>query len=305
MKTAVLSDSPQAGHEVKGSEPISWFRILIWFYLGIVCFILLWGAPYYLSAFSQRAFHPQHHLLKPSGLIGQWAGIVGTVMMLSISLYSLRKRWSFLQRLGSQKQWLRMHVFMGLAGPFLITIHSTGRLVGIAALAFYSMMAMVLSGFVGRYLYTQIPRTKKGNELSLQQIQEEAKVLVDELHAHQTRKEVLEAMEEYLSQIRKQTRGLVRILAYTILDDLKTPLNVYKAWKIARIDTDVPWRRRLALHRLILRQRKLLKRLAVLDASQRLLSFWHIFHQPLTVLATVLIFVHIVVATYFVHGLPW
>ena len=128
---------------------------------------------------------------------------------------------------------------------------------------------------------------------------------MDELHANQTRDEVLEALGKYLSQIRKQTGGLVSVLTYTIFDDLKTPINVYRAWKIARIDTDVPRRRRLALRRLILRQRKLLKRLAVLDASQRLFSFWHIFHKPFTLLATVLIFAHIAITTYFRYGIPW
>lgn len=304
MQATVLSDSPQAGHRVKGSARTSWFRILIWIYFGIVCFILLWGAPYYLSVFSQRAFHPQHHLLKPSGLIGQSLGIVGTGMMCVTFLYYMRKHWSFLQ-FGSQKQWLRVHIFMGLAGPFLITIHTTGKLLGLAALAFYSMMAVVLSGVVGRYLYRQIPRTKKGQELSLQQIETQLKVWVDKLHANQTRDEVLEAVEEYLSHIRKQTGGLVRILAFIVFDDLKTPINVYRAWRIARIDTDVPRRRRLALRRLILRQRKLLKRLAILDASQRLFSLWHIFHRPFTFLATVLIFLHIAITTYFRYGIPW
>ena len=43
--------------------------------------------------------------------------IVGAVMMLLIFVYSLRKRSSLLQKIGTQSQWLNVHIFFGFAGP--------------------------------------------------------------------------------------------------------------------------------------------------------------------------------------------
>jgi hypothetical protein len=40
------------------------------------------------------------------------------------------------------------------------------------AISFWSMVAVFLSGIIGRFIYIQIPRTIEGRELSLSEVQE-------------------------------------------------------------------------------------------------------------------------------------
>ncbi|MFZ0430095.1 MAG: hypothetical protein WAO20_18400 [Acidobacteriota bacterium] len=262
------------------------------------------GMGYYLTPLPDRAFHPLHSLLKPSGGEGRLLGIVGGSMMLLTFLYTIRKRSHFLQRFGNQKQWLQVHIFLGLGGPALVALHTTGKLGGLAAIGFYSTMAMVLSGIIGRYLYSKIPRTRKGNEMSLAQIEQQLSEWVAELGSDSSRDRLLEALEQYLARVRQQRRGLVMTVAVVIADDLKGFSHVHQAWRISGIQGK-GLRRRVRVVRLVLKQRRLLKKLAVLEASQRLFSYWHIFHRPFTILASVLILIHIAVATYFGYGVNW
>lgn len=266
--------------------------------------LVLWGGDYYLTSFSERAFHAQHRLLRPSGALGHTLGIAGTGMMLLSFVYSLRKRWTFLQRFGTQKQWLQFHIFLGLGGPLLVTFHTSGKLIGIAAIAFYSMMAMVSSGIIGRYLYSKIPRTRKGSEMSLAQIEQQLDALISQLGAEEARTAFLEAVEGFLSQVKRQRRNLLITIYSTVFDDLRTPVRFISAWRIARIRS-VSSSSQLKLARLIMKQRRLLKKLAILEASQRLFCFWHVFHKPFTVLSTVVILLHVAVTIYFGYGVAW
>lgn len=132
--------------------------------------LMLWGARYYATPLSARSQHQLYPWLKPSGAVGQLLGIVGTVMMLLIFLYSIRKRSKTLQKIGTQAEWLKVHIYLGIVGPVLVTFHTSGKLNGIVAVAFYSMWAVVLSGAFGRYLYAKIPRTISGNQMTLKEI---------------------------------------------------------------------------------------------------------------------------------------
>ena len=221
--------------------------------------------------------------------------------MLLTFAYSIRKRVPLLQKIGTQKQWLQVHICFGLGGPILVVLHTTGKLGGLAAIGFYSTIAMVVSGIFGRYLYSKIPRTRKGNEMSLMQIEQEFSELVSELGGESEGTQLLDAVQDYLSKVRKQSLGLGRALIVAFLDDLKSPVHVLQAWRISSRH-NARFRVRFRTTRLILRQRRLLKKLTVIEASQRLFSYWHIFHRPFTILASVLISIHIAVATYFGYG---
>ena len=100
-----------------------------------------------------------------SGLFGHLIGIIGFVLMLMTEiLYSLRKR-SRLARWGSMANWLQFHIFTGLVGSFMVLLHSSWKFNGLAGLISLLTIVIVLSGFIGRYIYTRIPRTLEGVEL--------------------------------------------------------------------------------------------------------------------------------------------
>jgi cytochrome b561 len=58
--------------------------------------------------------------------------------------------------------WLRFHIVTGLVGPYMVLLHTTMRFSGLAGLAMLLTVVVVVSGAVGRYLYTATPRTVDG-----------------------------------------------------------------------------------------------------------------------------------------------
>ncbi len=93
--------------------------------------------------------------------------MVGVLMLCGIFLYPLRKRWSWLQKQGDSKHWLDHHVVLGVAAPICIAFHSSFKFRGLAGIAFWVMVAVSLSGLIGRYLYAQVPRQVEIDEVSL------------------------------------------------------------------------------------------------------------------------------------------
>src|SRR5512138_3846446 len=103
------------------------------------------GWDYYRTPLSVRAYAPSHRVLRPSGTVGQALGIAGLLMMLVPVAYSIRKKWRPLSRLGSMRAWLDVHIFCGIVGPALITFHSALKFNGLISVAYWSMMAVMLS----------------------------------------------------------------------------------------------------------------------------------------------------------------
>lgn len=99
---------------------------------------------------------------KASSALGHWTGIIGLVLMLcSQTLYSLRKQTKD-ARWGPMVKWLQAHVMMGLVGPYMVLIHSAGKFNGLAGISALATVVVLLSGIVGRYIYTSIPREIEG-----------------------------------------------------------------------------------------------------------------------------------------------
>ena len=264
-----------------------------------------WGSSYYATPLQERSEHPLNLWLKPSGVVGHLLGIAGTVMMLLIFLYSLRKRSKTLQKIGTQAEWLKVHIFFGIVGPVLVTFHTSGKLNGIVAIAFYSMWAMVLSGAFGRYLYAKIPRTISGNQMTLKEIEGELGGIVNLLRRNESRDDILAGIEAFLARTRKETGGLLPALSRVILEDAVLPSNALRVYRIVSRDRSLSIRERFRVSRLVLRQQRLLNKLAVLDAMKRLFSYWHVFHKPFTVITFAIVFLHVGVVTFLGYGLHW
>ena len=149
---------------------------------GIVLFGL-GGWEYYRAPLGTRGYLPEHPLLRPSGPVGLTLGVGGVVSMLMTLPYYVRKRWRALARIGTPKQWLEVHIFFGIVGPVLITLHTSFKFNGIVSVAYWLMMTVWASGFVGRYLYVRIPKTIRGVELSFTQVEEQLTRTQQELRA--------------------------------------------------------------------------------------------------------------------------
>jgi hypothetical protein len=97
-----------------------------------------------------------------SDLFGHGLGILGFLLMLMTeTLYSIRKRMRSV-RFGRMSYWLQFHIFTGLVGPYMVLLHTSWKFNGLAGVTTLLTVVIVISGFVGRYIFTRIPRTADG-----------------------------------------------------------------------------------------------------------------------------------------------
>ncbi|HVO79439.1 MAG TPA: hypothetical protein VMT28_01840 [Terriglobales bacterium] len=274
--------------------------------IALIAGLLVYGFDYYTLDSTERPFSPKHVLLKPSGAIGVKLGFLGFAMFLAIFLYPLRKRWAWLARQGSSKHWLDMHVLLGLSAPFIIALHSSFKFRGFAGMAFWIMLAVSLSGVIGRYLYAQIPRSLNAAELSIKELQEVQATLSQQLKEQKLLPQAdLRSLLRLPSQERVQQLSIVVALAYMMV------LDVGRAFRIAKIRRHalglgeklvtlggVLRTRHPDLEKAIATAREeaaTAKRVLFLSRSQQVFHLWHVVHKPFSYSFAVLALIHIVV----------
>lgn len=134
-------------------------------------FLAYKGIPYYSTPVEERFYHPDHDWFKPSGVLGHGLGIVGTLLIvIGVFGYMARKKYRSWAKLGRLKYWLEFHIFFCSLGPVMILFHTAFKFGGLVSVSFWSMVAVVASGVIGRFIYVQIPRTIEGRELSLSEV---------------------------------------------------------------------------------------------------------------------------------------
>ena len=128
----------------------------------------LWAAviaSYLIAGFYGYVLYLTGAIPAAGELFGHTLGILGFLLMIMTeTLYSLRKR-SRTVRWGKMSEWLQFHIFTGLVGPFMVFLHTSWKFNGLAGVVTLMTAVVVISGFIGRYIYTRIPRTSDGIEL--------------------------------------------------------------------------------------------------------------------------------------------
>lgn len=263
--------------------------------LGLVAYLAWEGRSYYLAPLIERPRHPDYWRLKPGGSRGIAYGILGASLMVLMLGYSVRKRWKPLRRWGALRYWLDLHIVCGILGPLFIVLHSSFKVQGLVALSFWSMVAVALSGVLGRYLYLQIPRAASGDRLDLKEVETERARLTELLRDNEAvPAERLDELNELLSTGRERRRGLLGLL-------LRLP---WESWRLRRRLR--AYARRIDLpsgveaHRWMQtawQKVQLERRLDILSELQSLFHYWHVVHKPFAIVMYLFMIVHIVVAT--------
>lgn len=266
--------------------------------------LTLFGTSYYRLSQTERAFSPKHHLLRPTGVVGISLAFLGVLMLCGIFLYPLRKRWAWLQRRGDSKHWLDHHVILGTFAPVCIAFHAAFKFHGLAGVAFWSMVAVSLSGVVGRYLYAQVLREAAASEASLivfrAMLESQTLIPQKELRrrffplpvGHQLEK--LSAFTAFgylalcdLSLLVRVARLRIRVLG--LASGLRS-LGGFLPAGNAELEEII---------RLGCNEARLSRRLLLLAHAQRVFRLWHIVHKPFSYAFVVLALAHIIVAMVF------
>ena len=231
------------------------------------------------------------------GFFGHSLGILGfTLMLMTELLYSRRKR-SRSARWGSMAAWLRFHIFTGLVGPYMVLLHSSWKFNGLAGIVILLTLIIVLSGFVGRYIYTAIPRTVDGAAIEASTLEKEVarteSALLEWITLHPETGTRLQALTSGVSLV---AANPVREIFGRGLREIRDRL----AWKrLRRRFKNAPPDQLDHLERLLKRQRVLRRQVNSLAVARRMLGLWHIVHVPIGVALFTTAFLHVVAAIYY------
>lgn len=255
------------------------------------------GWAYYSTPLSIRGYSAAHRVLRPSGTVGHLLGVGGTLLLFATLAYLARRRVKGLARAGPVARWLEVHIFCGVFGPILVTFHTSFKFNGVVSVAFWSMVLVVVSGFVGRYLYVRIPKTIRGEELSRDELEKRAAELKGLLDATMLAPRLRAAIEE--EEQRLLSRAASKRTLFARVRDAVSARR--RAAGLRRQIRAAVLNRQLLHDALELAQERalLLRRLARLESTRRLFQLWHVFHRPLVWLMFFVLLVHLGVAVYF------
>jgi len=308
VRSAVMTrDDGEKGHRTR--------LFLAWMLaLSVVLVIAGYGYDYYLLSATQRPFSPKHEILRPSGTIGIRLGMLGVLMFFLIYLYPLRKKWGWLGRQGNSRHWLDFHIVLGTTAPIVIAFHSSFKFGNIAGMAFWSMLMVTLSGFIGRYLYAQIPRNLNAAELSIKEIRDKEAALKKELAEQRaTFGFAADALYQLPSAAEVAKTPAVASLISMVLIDFRRPFRTswirlrqagFAAWLFSLfgfLPTRNPGLERAL--RIAKTEAKLSKSIAFLSRTQRIFQLWHVIHRPFSYAFAILAIIHITLALYMGYGL--
>jgi hypothetical protein len=256
--------------------------------------------------------HRNEGNLAPDSGLGYWLGIVGASSMLLLLLYPLRKRMRSMRRVGSVALWFRLHMVLGLVGPVLILFHSNfelGSLNSNAALG--AMLAVAISGLIGRFLYSKIHLGLYGRKAQVREILSDAEALKHLLGgALPVADQFIERMNRFTNVAMGTPRGVIaslcalpvlaikgRFLRRRLLHDARRTL--------AAEGRRLGWSRRQRRKRfdtavdLVTLHITAVKKAAAFEFFERLFGLWHVLHLPLFIILVLAASIHVVAAHFY------
>jgi hypothetical protein len=232
----------------------------------------------------------------PSGghPFGHSLGIIGaTLMLMTEILYSARKRWRFFN-IGRLRHWLSFHIFTGIVGPTLVLMHTGLEFRGLAGLTMLLTVLVVASGFLGRYIYTAVPRTLAGIEVDRRTLEADAAEKRAALTAWAADKS--DRVQELIAT---ETRGS-EVSGDEELPVLAIFTRRFEEWREKRQITaeikklDKEEQARLAeIEQMLEQQQRLMRQIKSLKTVRRLMGWWHTLHVPLGLTLFTAMFIHI------------
>lgn len=279
-----------------------YLSVLLLIVMLVLVVIINKGFTYYKIGMEERYFHPDHIILKPSGILGHGMGILGSLfMILGVSLYMARKRYRIFSRIGILKHWLEFHIFLCTMGPILVLFHTSFKFGGIVAISFWSMVAVFLSGVVGRFIYIQIPRTIEGRELSLTEVRglkgDIGDTLINSVQLDEESHKVIVDSIKIKAENHK-SNFLVRTFK-KYLDDRKSLRTVKAVLK----KNNIPKVHRLMVQNLVKNEISLNRRIERLTLMQNMFKYWHVAHLPFALVMLIIMIIHVAVTLVF--GYRW
>ena len=296
-----VRDSGEARVRVRKVSLLIWLLGLVSFLAVFAEVVLRWYWPaksvsYYVLTHAEH-LEPGIAKLNVSYLAGSslalTCGYVGTALMVLSMAYLLQRRFGWFKRTASNQFWLDVHLMTGTVGPLFILLHSAMRLTTWVSIPFWSMVAVVISGVVGRYLYTLVPAMSSKHDLSvLEHRRAITELAKDHPQAGDLAYQIIE--EENERSERAWNIGLVALLLWILFDDIRHLWMRASYRRRLRALAPPPIARKIArrMDRVVFFERR--KELA--PRGKALLHSWKKVHVPFSVVLLVTMLLHIVLA---------
>ena len=265
-------------------------------------YLLYTGYSYYNTPLQERFYHESYHVLKPSGVWGHGLGIFGSLaIIIGVFGYMAWKSWKKLGRIGVLKYWLEFHIFLCTLGPVMILFHTSFKFGGLVAISFWSMVAVFLSGIIGRFIYIQIPRTIEGRELTLSEIKNMRTDLGAILKSSYGLSE--ESYNKIMESIRSgneiSRKSIILSMVKNYLEDLRKKSRIRSELR----RSSLPGKEIRGVMKLVRREISMNRRISRLQGMQRLFRYWHVAHLPFALVMLVIMVIHVGVTIVF--GYRW
>lgn len=237
----------------------------------------------------------------PRSDFGFYLGVVGASMMVIMLSYPLRKRVGFMQNWGNLKHWFRIHMILGIVGPTLVLFHSTFHIRSAnAAVALFSMLLVVISGIIGRFVYTKIHYGLYGRRASLGKVQT---ALTSQADAAKSRLHFAPRVECWLQSFEqlavRNERSFATAVWHLLILRSKRAIVEFRCArelrKLLRTEAHPEFRGGAAeaVH-LASRYLQEIERVAYFSTYERLFSLWHVLHIPFIYLLAASTIFHII-----------
>jgi hypothetical protein len=271
---------PSKGEENRLSKIVS----VIFFF--VVCFVIYAG-------WKIRA---REYFTAESGT-GYVLGIIGTVLMLALIIYPLRKRYRFMEPFGSVKTMFQTHMIMGVLGPVCILFHANFGLGSLNSnVALFSMIVVASSGLVGRYMYKRIHYGLYGRRATLNDLRSGYENEKGEMaEALDFSPAISKHLLAFSDKVLSSRQGFFSSFGSTFVMGFKTR---FEYWQIKRLmarelkfrggheDWDSSYQRRMKKEALCRTWTFLghVRKVAEFKFYERMFSLWHVFHLPLAIM---------------------
>lgn len=260
----------------------------------VTIYLFYRGLPYYKTSIEERFYHDDHKMLKPSGPLGHGLGIAGTLLMvIGVFGYQARKYMRSLSRVWVLKHWLEFHIFLCTLGPIMVLFHTSFKFGGLVSISFWSMVAVVASGVVGRFIYLQIPRTIQGRELSLNEIRGMQSELTEKIEVELSS----EKLNEILALTKRSSSEKGMIAQY--LADWKLKGSIKEQLKKANLSG----KKLNGVMSLVSNELNMNRKIERLQVMQKWFNYWHVIHLPFAIIMLVIMLIHVGVTIAF--GYKW
>lgn len=234
------------------------------------------------------------------------AGLVGGILMLVALCYSAFKRMKYFKRHATPDTWYYLHIACGAVGGYLVILHSSFDLGSTnSTVAFFCMLIIIISGALGRYLYTLSSIILHRQYAEIKELEPD---LFESLNRYDCKNSdrVRNRLSKFTLHCLNPPRGVFRFFTRTVsvtyygwyfyitsAQDLRKIINrTSKQYGFSRKDRTVLKKSKIRALRHYMRR---IIRMGYMSLLEHLFHKWRVLHVPLLYILAISATVHVVV----------